>query len=455
MERTKHSRFILLALYLCVVVNSQECTVKEALRAGDIFQKSFEATYDLIRRGFSDDIASYHLRIALFDLMFYAEITKLVDTPLSEICVPQHIYGQTFSVRWTTVSTEKSLDDMLLSISDVFYNSKNASLPLPTPEAYQINDKMRHWKIIEDELRKVSGKVNPWTFKFPQTVIHFLDKKNEAACAEWRKHSYFETKTSADKGLHNLLKMVVNLISAGCDENKAWQLIRHYTALVHLGIRCERKEGSNLKVPDTFMASYNEAAILIMEDARMLGKLRELKHMDNYAFELINRFVVNRLTTFGSWGGADMIFDASIVVKNAMGFTSHSVHKKMKKLDLLVRTYGNTIPVAVWKNNVPDCKTNNNNYRDKKCLIPKYCYYNSTNEPVNIHTFEKKCCDKLLCTNAVTTVLGGTSFRECCKERNQATDSKRKKMGMPKNNGALIVPQNESDEYRTVHVYLL
>jgi len=264
-----YHRLILLVYLFFAVVLAQNCTRNGAVRAGTIFKNCYDATYGLIRRGLADDIASYHLREALSDIKRYAKTTVMLSPSLYDTCIPQDVYGRTFSVRWTTIFTETSLDDMLLSISDVFNNANTSASSPPTPRASQLKDKAEHWERIKGELLKAPHEVDMWNFYFPQTVKHFYDERHEAVCAEWRKHSSSET-TFADKGLENILKMAVKLISVGCDVNKSWQLLRHYTALVHLGIRCDHKEGADLKVPNTFMGAYNAAAMQIMEDARRL-----------------------------------------------------------------------------------------------------------------------------------------------------------------------------------------
>lgn len=74
----------------------------------------YNATFDLIRRGLSDDIASGHMRTALSELVKYATVNagkNVSVVPLGSVCIPVERYSSIFTVRWSTVYTESEIDD--------------------------------------------------------------------------------------------------------------------------------------------------------------------------------------------------------------------------------------------------------------------------------------------------------------------------------------------------------
>jgi len=101
----------------------------------------------------------------------------------------------------------------------------------------------------------------------------------------------------------------------------------------------------------------------------------------------------------------------------------------------------------------PDCKTRKNKKGKMKCDTKhNYCFYNPRNARVTKQNFYSKCCDKLACKNAVTSITGGTSFKECCTNFHQG--SRLWKWKFPKYLDLKFIRYNDHGD-KTIHVYLL
>ncbi len=203
----------------------QECTT--GLKACEIVQKCYEATYDLIRRGYADDIASMHLQTAVTDIIRHISSTN-TTLDFGSACIPTEFFGQVFTVKWTTTLTEATLDDMLLSISNSFYDATKVDKRLPELTTKQAQEKDAHWAAIAEELKKPFVELNKSRFTFPSTAHHAHDEKYDVVCTEWYKQETDGiSSTPAAKGLRKILKMVVQLILVGCDPNGSWQILRY------------------------------------------------------------------------------------------------------------------------------------------------------------------------------------------------------------------------------------
>lgn len=89
-----------------------ECTI--GLPAYTIMNLCYNATYNLIRKGLSNDIATGHLRTAMSELVRWATTTGKKNAslvPLGSVCIPVELYSTIFTVRWSTVYSESDLDD--------------------------------------------------------------------------------------------------------------------------------------------------------------------------------------------------------------------------------------------------------------------------------------------------------------------------------------------------------
>lgn len=213
---------------LCLLVTSvQGVTCATGLKVSDIVQKCYEATYDLIRRGYADDIATNHLQTAVADIVRHVS-TSNVNIDFGSACMPTAFLGQVFTVKWTTVYTEATLDDMLLSISNSFFDATKVDKPLPSLTTQQQLEKTAHWNAIVTELNKPCTELNNSQFSYPATVNHAHDEKYDLACTEWYKQEQDGiSSTPASQGLRKILKLVVQLIMVGCDPNGSWQILRY------------------------------------------------------------------------------------------------------------------------------------------------------------------------------------------------------------------------------------
>jgi len=309
----------------------QVTTCTDGLKASVLLDKCFNSTYTLIRKGLADDVATGHFRAAIMSLKKFAiGIGSESNTvALKDVCIPADFYSITFSVRWTTVYTESVLDDMLMSISNSFYDVRNQSQVLPELTAFQLAQKDQQRAILFGEIAKPISTMNVSLIALPKSVDHSYDEKNAKACTEWRKNTMDEKRT-AKEGLRKLLYMVVQLIATGCDPNRSWQIIRHYSALVSLGIRCDKKEGEQLLVPDDYMVDYISAAMRLSNEAERQGNLKPLSTVSDEIFDSCFKLMYERLSTFGSWGQSDTMFTSDLVIKNMMSYVIYTINSRLK-----------------------------------------------------------------------------------------------------------------------------
>lgn len=100
------------ARLISIPVRQETCT--DGLFANEVISKCYEATYQLIRKGLSDEIATGHLQTVVRDMVKYLVNlgkNKTTDS-LHGSCIPAECYSELFSVRWTTIHTEAALDDL-------------------------------------------------------------------------------------------------------------------------------------------------------------------------------------------------------------------------------------------------------------------------------------------------------------------------------------------------------
>lgn len=419
-----------------------------------ILKLCYSSTYALIRRGLGNDIVSGHIHVAIRELIKFARASgqDWSQVSLQNICIPVELYSTIFTVQWTMVFTESVLSDMLMSISNsVFAISNSANVP-PAPTAEQEFERESHWNSIEGELKKPMQVINFSKISYPLTSKHSHDPKHSTACAMWNKHKTASTKTVlAEKGLRQVLLIVIRLLEIGCDSNRSWQLIRHYTALVHLGIRCERVEGLNLLVPDKFLRDYWAASIRIMKSAMDDKLMTERTAMPEAFFDTAYGFVYKRLATFSSWGQSDAFFSSDVTIKNMMSYASHTVTENIKVADQLYAPFVNVSTTRQLSTSVrtlkPDCQTSLNTNDNLSCVTAeKYCYM-ATAGNAGKHWYAN-CCNVVICQNAITIIPEITDFEGCCTECNQLECSP-----ALSNNEELTVPNSYSEEDVVVHVY--
>ncbi len=453
--RTK-MRLIQLALHIIVIgilAHKVNATCPSGLYALTIIERCYNATYDLIRKGLADDIASGHLRSAIKDLVKFSTgigKDKKVDK-LSTVCVPAEFYSSLFSVRWTVIYTEAALDDMLMSISNSYYKVNRASGLLPTLVQSQIDELDSKWASIVAELDKPMHDMNLTNVQYPASIRHAFDEKFAEACSEWNKHASSTSKTATD-GLRRMLYMAVQLIATGCDPNSSWQLVRHYVGLVSLGIRCMKVEGSALMIPDKFMQDYVRASLRIMNTALQDGVLKPIEPIPTTVFDSYFEFVYHRLSTFGAWGQSDSLFAADIVIKNMMSYVVLAVNHQVA-----LATYVNngtlsttsrevTLSNTVRQAAAPDCESPNNVFNDLQCNVAEaYCHF----QLASPSSWYENCCNVIVCTNAIQLAPTQESFPDCCSKCNQ--------LGCVPAilfNSDLQVPSVYQDDSVAIHVYL-
>lgn len=393
---------------------STNCT--SGLPARLIFNNCYHSTYDLIRRGLADDIATAHVRSAVRDFVHYAKSTTgSGDTVrLGEVCIPVEHYSSKFTVRWTSVYTESELDDMLMTISNSFYHVSKDAAALPAPSAAQASERDSIWNLFQTELSKPLPQITYANIRFPSTALHAHDGMHDKACIEWKRFSTTSQKsTPADAGLRRVLRTAVALTRAGCDAAGSWQLVRHYTALVHLGIRCVRAEGGALRVPDIFLNMYKAAAIRLLKGAKDKHRLQKAKPLNDAAFDAVFQFEYKRLATFGSWGQPDSHFGPGVTMKNMLAYTVTAADSQLRFAELLSP---NIIPVSRVLS--PDCSSPLNENGNMRCETSDYyCYFAITWQA---SSWFHNCCNTLICENLVTVLNEYSSFAECCEKCNQA-----------------------------------
>lgn len=458
-------RITLLALLLAISSSSTHVSVGRCisgLPAVSVLELCYSSTYVLIRQGLADDLATGHLHLAIREFVSYAKLlgkdARFVS--LVNVCIPTELYSASFTVQWSTVSTEALLSDMLMSISNSFYrvSEKNSNGNLPPISSEQDRERIMHWGMIETELRKPMSEINYGLIRYPVSARHAHDENRAAACNMWHKHvANATTREPAEEGVKKILRIVIGLISVGCDEGKSWQLLRHYTALVHLGIRCELVEGAELLVPDSFKNDYRRAALRLMKDAAVERKLEASYTLPDVFFDTTYSSILKRLSTFGSWGQSDTFFSSDLTIKNMVRFVSSSVKEHYKIANELyskvggrpvmktaIKTPLNTTSRTLGK---PDCHDSRNRNGNMRCeSSEKYCYM-YTIENQHKHWYAN-CCNVLICQNAITILPDMNEFSQCCTDCNQL-DCK----PTLSQNDALKVPNKYTHENVTVHVY--
>lgn len=430
-------------------IQQYKCGSKGGVHAYHVFQKCYDATFELIRRGFAHDIATTHFQKALFEV---SNSTKdsVKSSRFASVCIPPEVYGRIFTVRWTTVLTETALNDMLLSISNSFFNPREDAVKVYSGSWKQRLEKYMYWWLIRRQLWKPYNSIDPKNFKFPPTIRHVQDPEYKQVCAEWKLH-FVQPTTSAIAGLQQVLKIVVNLLKVGCDPNGSWQILRHYSALVYVGIRCQRKEKEELDVPDQYFEDYSVAAMALMNDAQKAGKLVPYVASSDHEFEIMYKFIYERLATFSAWGVADMTFGSNMVVKNLMVFVNQSVHREMGDLGTVLRTYGIHPAVRTEGGGEgPDCKSKNNNAKGQKCNTKAgYCFWKHDQKKYEVKNLLENCCQDTVCTNAVRILPTRTSYAECCRDCNQFQCKPKFK-----NKPALKIPHVSKDHPQVIHIYI-
>lgn len=391
---------------------------KVGLTANDIFSKCFQATYKLIRRGLPDDTATAHLRNTVHDLAMFA-INSGADSyskPLGKVCIPPEKYGTTFTVRWTAVVTESSLDDMLMTISNSFYHVTKDPTKLPKLSRKQYREQIKYWNQFEKELKKPIVDIDYSKIMLPPTARHAFDEKEEQACTEWHKYSGSKQKTPADEGISNVLYMAVSLMRAGCDPNGAWQLVRHYTALVFLGIRCDHVERHDLKVPNYFTNAYYVAARRLMVKAQSLGHLRSTHRISKTAFKRVYKDEIERYSGIGAWGQVDSYFGPGLTMKNMLSYTANAANSQLDFAELVLGGDDN-MPTTSRFDAEPNCGSSMNS--NVGCDTgAKMCYKAAT---WRVKSKNENCCNTLLCQNLVTVIGAFSSFEQCCRKCNAFT----------------------------------
>jgi len=430
-------------------------TCTDGLTAFVVLEKCFDATYTLIRKGLADDVATGHFQAAITDLKKFAVgigKDKTVDK-LKDVCIPADFYSRTFSVRWTTVYTESILDDMLMSISNSYYDVRNNSHKLPEITAQQHAQRDAHRNVLSTELDKPLDTMNVSLITLPKSIHHAYDEKNLKACIEWKKFTFAEKRTAKD-GLRKLMYMVVQLIATGCDPNRSWQLIRHYSALVSLGIRCLKQEGDQLLIPDDFMKDYLAAAMRLSNEARKDGTAKPLIKIPEAVFDSCFKLMYDRLSTFGAWGQSDTMFTSDMVIKNMMSYVVHTVEYQLKiasdfyPADTTLNTSGRFFYDSRLRGigNGPDCSSRRNRFHSLRCNTRgEFCFRGL--QKVTYSWYEN-CCLKILCENIIQIAPTQETYESCCAKCNQF--SCKPKLSR---NTALRVP-GSYHETTVIHVFL-
>ncbi len=430
------------------VANYNSCV--KGLRASLIFELCYNATYDLIRRGVSQDTAAVHVSSVVREFIKYAKEegkNTAIDT-VGDLCIPVEKYSPLFTVRWTTVFTEEELDDMLMTIGNSFYSVANIDVPLPelTPALEQ--DRLKVWTKFLEQLQQPMNQINYTSITFPMTARHSFDWRKDSACAEWHRFSQHPTSTSAVTGLRRVLKMAVELVNMGSDPNAAWQLVRHYTALVHLGIRCLKTEGSELQVPNAFQRTYGRAAIKLLKQAQDDRKFVQGQRVPDPAFDAVFDFEYQQLSRFGSWGQPDAHFGPGVTIKNMLAFTSHAAQTQLQFASMFYQNNSNPLYTTRLPANQPDCTSANNWLGNMQCeTTDEFCFFGATWQ---VSSWYENCCNKLICDNVVSILPEYfDDYAGCCEACHQLDCSP-----TFTENEDINVPRSSGDTNVTVHVYV-
>lgn len=262
-----------------------------------------------------------------------------------------------------------------MSISNAFYHV-NGTQTLPPLTPTQESDRITWLSALETQLSVPMASIDYSNIRVPATVTSAHDPKRTQSCAEWQKYSSYPKKTAATVGTRRQLKLCVDLIRLGCDAAGVWQILRHYTALVHLGIRCERAEGASLMVPDYFENQYSRAVLRLLYGAQVGNRLSSTVQPSlNNAFDAVFEFTFARLATHGSWGQPDSYFGAGVTIKNLMSYTAHATQIQLAFVESLVPvTARNYLQTSVRMG--PSCNSISNKNGNMECQTSEgYCFY--------------------------------------------------------------------------------
>lgn len=422
------------------------------LRASVIFELCYNATYDLIRRGVAQDTVMVHVSSVMREIIKFGKelnTTNLDVDTVGSLCVPVEKYSPLFTVRWTTVFTEEELDDMLMTIGNSFYSVSNIDVALPPLNATLEADRTAKWLQFKSQLNVPINQMDYKQLVFPRTALHAYDWKHANACSEWNRFTQYPTSSTAEMGLRKVLKVAVELVIMGVDPSSAWQLVRHYTALVHLGIRCLKLEGPSLMVPNFFDRTYSLAAVKLLSKASKDGTLQRGNAVPGEAFDAVFKFEYERLAQFGSWGQPDAHFGPGVTIKNMLSYTAHATQAQ---LQFAINFFGNgsqSLPTSVRPAGGarPNCNSAANTNGNMKCqTADHYCYYPAS----SVSSWYENCCNELICNNVVAILPDYfNSYEACCKTCHQLGCS-------PSftEQEDINVPRTSKDETLTVHVYL-
>ena len=419
----------------------------DGLPAKVIFENCYNKTYVLVRRGFPSGIAEKHMRKAVRQIVQYISTIKdPSSTTLSDECIPVSTYSSIFTVKWTLTISEEELDDMLLTVLKGVYYLETPTQVLPEASADQKKEKDDKWAEFYSQMLVPINQVNYSAIGVPSSVKHLYDSSGSRPCTEFWKFATGSDYVSATIGIKRVLKRALDLTLMGCDQVGSWQIVCHYTAYIHLGIRCNRVESENLVVADVFNSTYNKASLRLLKQARDANTLIKREPMSDLVYESIFPFIYEHLSSFQSWGHCANLFSASLTIKNLGSFAANIATLQAQMTDLAIgATYArqaSNLPV-VARNTEPDCATANNVNGSMQCEVAgDYCYFAAT---WTTSSWYENCCNKAICETAITILPEYSTYEACCEECNQVSCN-------PVIEDAVInVPNSGDDDDSTVY----
>jgi len=148
---------------------------EQGLRLYSLLVNCFEATSELIRLGFDNEIASAHYQAVVTEISRVMNYVHSNEVFISQ-CIPQAIYSRIFSEHWTTLLSESALQDMILSSKEGFLTEESRGYKLKSLPYNLYLKRRKDWYNFYRGLDKKFKSVSLEDFKFPATIENWIDR---------------------------------------------------------------------------------------------------------------------------------------------------------------------------------------------------------------------------------------------------------------------------------------
>lgn len=382
--------------------------------AASIMKNSYNAQWDMVRRGFPDELANEGLRTAASAIIEFSKSENGLS--FNALCIPESFYNQHFnSVTWAVLRSEALLNDMLSSVTDFHYMTTSVMPTVPAASATQDNSKAVGFASLTAECDKAATDVIlDNVAALPDSLSTIYDLNRTLACNEITRIENLALSTAsytAEQLTEKVLKMAVSLIMMGVGSDNAWQLVKHNSALVGIYIRCNLADGEGLVIPASFLRVYEKTSLKLLSEVYSLGNgVTEVPAFSDAVFESVYRWQYRALAKYSAWGQADNIFQPGLKINGLEGYAFSIGVSNLQSAITANTALLQSSPVPLSRAlAIPTSVRTITCDPDYVHVTPFWSY---TDE-------EEECCQEIICNNILAMTTLYPTFLDCCEDCNQ------------------------------------